>query len=253
VTFLSPSLSPRDFENSFFIKEKLDGNFDLSKGSYYANPQYDRPVENEALIAEYSSSSHPNIWPTEDLPELEQAFKDLGRLMVAVGTLVAAQCDSYVQQQCPSYNQRLKKTIETSLCCKARLLHYFDCSQNVIQESEGTDMRDPFSSWCGWHNDHGSLTGLVSAMFIDSEGYVVANSDPTAGDLIFVIFSVLLGLYCRNRKSHLVKVSIPENHLAFQIGETAQVHTGGILQVKFHGSSALLYFGIGNPSCRSGE
>ena len=42
------------------------------------------------------------------------------------------------------------------------------------------------------------------------------------------------GLYCRNRKSQLVKVSIPPSHLAFQIGETAQIHSGGVLQATPH-------------------
>ncbi len=38
-----------------------------------------------------------------------------------------------------------------------------------------------FSSWCGWHNDHGSLTGLTSAMYMDADGNVVENTDPSAG------------------------------------------------------------------------
>jgi isopenicillin N synthase-like dioxygenase len=163
-------------------KEKLDGNFDLSKGSYYGNPQYDRPVDDEELIAKYSPFIHPNIWPTDDLPELEAAFKDLGRLIVAVGTLVAAQCDRYVKKQCDSYpDQRLTRVIEGSLCCKARLLHYFDCSHDLTHENGSSESHDPFSSWCGWHNDHGSLTGLVSAMFLDADGNSIQNTDPNAG------------------------------------------------------------------------
>jgi hypothetical protein len=39
------------------------------------------------------------------------------------------------------------------------------------------------------------------------------------------------GLYIRNRNGDLVKGGIPPTHLAFQIGETTQIHTGGILQV----------------------
>ena len=81
---------------------------------------------------------------------------------------------------------------------------------------------DIFSSWCGWHNDHGSLTGLVSAMYLDDSGSAVANSDPDAG------------LYIRSRSSELIKVGIPEDHIAFQIGETAQIHSGGILQATPH-------------------
>jgi isopenicillin N synthase-like dioxygenase len=52
---------------------------------------------------------------------------------------------------------------------------------------------------------------------------------------------IFVGLYIRNRKSEVVKVGIPPTHLAFQIGETAQIHSGGILQATPHavrGSSA---------------
>lgn len=31
-------------------------------------------------------------------------------------------------------------------------------------------MGDADADWCGWHNDHGTLTGLTSAMYFDSEG-----------------------------------------------------------------------------------
>ncbi|RYH00701.1 hypothetical protein EON65_48880, partial [archaeon] len=40
------------------------------------------------------------------------------------------------------------------------------------------------------------------------------------------------GLYCRSRKSELMKILIPEENIGFQIGETAQVHSGGYLQVR---------------------
>lgn len=197
-------------------KEKLQGNFDVSKGSFYANPQYDRPVEDEEVIKQYSAFVHPNIWPTEDLPQLEAAFKELGQLIVHVGTLVARQCDAYVHKKCPSYpSNKLEHIIDKSLCCKARLLHYFPISTDLPAV-------DDFSSWCGWHNDHGSLTGLTSALFIDESGAVIQNNDPDAG------------LFARNRKSELVKIQIPPSHIGFQIGETAQVHSGGVLQATPH-------------------
>jgi isopenicillin N synthase-like dioxygenase len=179
-------------------KEKLDGQFDWSKGSYYNNPQFDRPVDDEELIKKFPAFVHPNIWPTEDLPEMEAAFKALGQLIVAVGVLVSKQCDAYVKKKCATYKDNyLQKTLETSLCCKARLLHYYAASfeealspeklrkvaEKEEKEEEGAG-HDPFSSWCGWHNDHGSLTGLVSAMFTDQDGNIVQNTDPEAGKLM---------------------------------------------------------------------
>lgn len=212
-------------EDSFYSfgwshgKEKLEGVPDVSKGSYYANPQYDKPVDDEATIKKYASFVHPNIWPSDEVPEFEPAFKALGQIIVATGKLVARQCDYFVKSKCDDYpSNRLEQIIDSSLCCKARLLHYFPKDQKSIETSDPNN----FSSWCGWHNDHGSLTGLTSAMFLDADGNQVENSDPDAG------------LYVRNRKSELIKVSIPVGNIAFQIGECAQVHSGGLLQATPH-------------------
>jgi hypothetical protein len=37
----------------------------------------------------------------------------------------------------------------------------------------------------------------------------------------------IAGLYIRNRKSELIKINIPSDCIAFQIGETAQIMSGG--------------------------
>lgn len=203
-------------------KEKLQSKPDLSKGSYYANPQYDRPIDDEEIIKAHEAFVHPNIWPKDDLPELERAFKELGQLIVSVGILVAKLCDAYVKSQCPSYKEmKLTEIIKSSKCCKARLLHYFPQNEEELSNN-GSNEDSSFSSWCGWHNDHGSITGLVSAIYMNENGDIVNNADSESG------------LYVRNRKSELVKVPIPSDHIAFQIGETAQIHSGGILQATPH-------------------
>lgn len=162
-------------------KENLQGVPDFAKGSFYANPQYDRPVDDEDLISKYPAFLHQNIWPTEDLPELEAAFKQLGGIIVGVGALVARQCDRYAHKVQASYApNRLESIIRTSRCCKARLLHYFSTPVADLSASEAHD--DDFSSWCGWHNDHGSLTGLCSAMYLGEDGKEVENSDPSSGE-----------------------------------------------------------------------
>ncbi|KAJ9530925.1 hypothetical protein QJQ45_028778 [Haematococcus lacustris] len=82
----------------------------------------------------------------------------------------------------------------------------------------GADVKavDHEQAWCGWHTDHGSLTGLTSAMFMRGP-HVVACPDPAAG------------LYIRNRRGQVVQVAIPADHIAFQVGEALQVHSGGLL------------------------
>lgn len=60
----------------------------------------------------------------------------------------------------------------------ARLLHYFPSS----------DVKSVSDDWCGWHNDHGALTGLASAVYMDKNGKVIDNFFDTEG-----------GLYAKNR------------------------------------------------------
>ena len=135
-------------------KEQLDGKPDFSKGSYYNNPTYDKPFDDPKIIAEYPSFASPNIWPTEDLPELEPAFKDLGSLVVNVGILLAVHCDEYVHSKAPSYpRKKLHDIILNCRTTKARLLHYFP--HDSIEPTElKQEQEDDFGSWCGWHNDH---------------------------------------------------------------------------------------------------
>ncbi|KAL7499497.1 hypothetical protein ACHAWT_007778 [Skeletonema menzelii] len=171
----------------------------------------------------------PNVWPTKSLPELETALKEMGQLIHQVGVYLAKCCDSYVAARCPGYNPNtLENILLHSKCCKARLLHYFatdeitDSSKKDVDEGKSADDTQ-FSNWCGWHNDHGSLTGLVPAMYHDKNGNIVQCPDEDAG------------LYIKSRNGDLVgPVTLPENALAFQVGETMQVHTGGLLHATPH-------------------
>eukprot|EP01100_Stratorugosa_tubuloviscum_P001266 TRINITY_DN127_c0_g4_i1.p1 TRINITY_DN127_c0_g4~~TRINITY_DN127_c0_g4_i1.p1 ORF type:complete len:353 (+),score=174.61 TRINITY_DN127_c0_g4_i1:83-1141(+) len=197
-----------------------EGRFDTFKGSYYNNPTYDEPTNDEALKARYPEMCGSNVWPREDLPELEFAFKNLGRLMIDVGIMVAKECDKFVKNRIPQYNLTIEETIRNSRSCKARLLHYY-----AINEDRTPRSRD---SWCSWHNDIGTLTALCSAMYM-KEGSIteqINNPDPEAG------------LYARTRNGIEKKIVIPKDCLAFQIGHAAQVTTGGMLRATPHAVQA---------------
>jgi hypothetical protein len=45
-------------------KESLQGRPDYSKGSFYNNPKFNRPVNEDELIKCFPTFYHPNIWPT---------------------------------------------------------------------------------------------------------------------------------------------------------------------------------------------
>eukprot|EP01083_Nonionella_stella_P205110 747235_1 len=192
--------------------------------------------EFQKLAKDNPAFYHPNVWPDDDtfgLPELRSTLKEMGMLIRDIGMLVGKSADQYVVSQCPGYTSgKLETIIRTSLCAKARLLHYFPTDEDATTVAAATatatmdEKKEPtdfdFSSWCGWHNDHCSMTGLVPAIYINAKGEETVCPDPDAG------------LYIKSRKGNLIHVKIPSDSLAFQIGETTQIHTGGILQATPH-------------------
>lgn len=145
-------------------KEKFMGMPDLFKGSFYANPIYD---EYQSHIDENGNrTTYQNIWPNEDVPGIEQAFKGLGGFINGVGIEVAKNLDLYIKARESRYETgKLERILSESHKTIGRLLHYFPVKQEDVHE----DMQ-----WCGWHNDHGTLTGLVSAMYLDQDGKEVS-------------------------------------------------------------------------------
>ncbi|EGC35755.1 hypothetical protein DICPUDRAFT_151846 [Dictyostelium purpureum] len=216
-------LRPGVFDTNFHVI------LDQYKGSYYNNPQYDTPFEDKKMIEEFPESCHPNIWPVEDFPEMRDAFMELGQTIVNVGQLVAEQCDKYAVKNLEGYSpDTLKNIIKESLTCKARLLYYFPINEDDTQRT-----RD---SWCGWHNDHSSLTGLCPAMYFNmsEDGKQVLTSDVPCPDME-------AGLYAKSRDDKEVKIAIPKDCIAYQIGECSQIQTGGILRATPHAVQAIKY------------
>ena len=184
-------------------KESLRiGQPDYAKGSYYANPlcdnlkdalieryrqqqQDEEGTDNDRIetkhqsvidIEEYYTRMEcdhpefyaPNLWPSESLPELRECFCTMGQTLVQVGQYVAYVCDVYCYTKFHIALQ-LHNTIQKSLNCKGRLLHYFPSSTyntaattnnnniNNNKEEVGTsnDVDTTIDNlWCAWHNDH---------------------------------------------------------------------------------------------------
>lgn len=59
-------------------------------------------------------------------------------------------------------------------------------------------------------------------MFLNTKGEQVASPDPSAG------------LYIQTRNGKIVQVRLPPTVCAFQIGETSQIQSGGLLQATPH-------------------
>lgn len=113
-------------------KEKLEnGALDLNKGSFYANPLIDRPTEDPRLLEEQPAYCRPNIWPTAEIPDLEETFKALGKVIYVVGMLVTEHCGKYLAQKGISVKPPLSRILSQSDCHKVRIKEMFLYSSKV--------------------------------------------------------------------------------------------------------------------------
>ncbi|MCJ1439327.1 hypothetical protein MMC27_008719 [Xylographa pallens] len=221
-------------------KETLkDGHFDTLKGSYYVNCAFyqdpslqNAPADDFPHFPEYTA---PNIWPPEAiLPGFQDAVADICTLIIDTTALVARACDRYASAHIEDYQKGyLERVVKTSLTTKARLLHYFPPSSVSSNGSSHDDERmndgdQEEDSWCATHVDHGCLTGLTSALYIDESSLHHAHSSPLPP------LSTLpsspdpeAGLYICSRTGYTTKVNIPAGCLAFQTGEALEVITKG--------------------------
>ncbi|KAL7802147.1 hypothetical protein V8C44DRAFT_301118 [Trichoderma aethiopicum] len=225
-------------------KETLkNGQADTFKGSFYANCAFyvNPSLECAEPTAEFSPETFPeylspNIWPAENvLPGMKPAVTSLCRLIIDVAVLVARACDRFAEKEIQGYPKGyLEHVVSTSNTTKARLLHYFPqgASEAASTAAEGDE-----DDWCGTHLDHGCLTGLTSAMFIDEQ-----RADPTVptADLTSLNGASLppleelpaspdpaAGLYIKSRTGETVQVKIPRDCIAFQTGEALERITAG--------------------------
>ena len=217
--------------------------FDTQKGSYYINCAfYQHPSLDGADGAKhpgFEEYTAPNVWPPEDaehgIPGFRSAAQELITLIIDVAVLVARACDRYAVEEVADYTPGyLQHVVKTSTTTKARLLHYFPTepkkaevettnshSESLRPENDASN-NDDGDDWCATHLDHGCLTGLTSAMFVDE-----SLTDPTTSVSEIPSPSPQAGLYIRSRQNETVKVNVPRDALAFQTGEALELITKG--------------------------
>lgn len=232
-------------------KETLkNGQVDDLKGSFYANCAFyiDPELPCATSTAEYNEDNFPeymspNIWPEEAvLPGMRAAVEALCRLIIDVAVLVAGACDKFAEQEIQGYpTAYLQRMVSSSPLTKARLLHYFpepvDKAAAVGRNGDGDEGNDndDEDDWCATHLDHGCLTGLTSAMFVDegASDPTVPQFEPSLPEALQPLEELAAspdpaaGLYIKSRTGETVQVKIPRDCIAFQTGEALERITGG--------------------------
>ncbi len=241
-------------------KESLkSGAYDTLKGSYYVNCAFyqDHTLQSAPDLdfpdfPEYTAS---NVWPSEEsLPGFRQTFEELCTLIIDTAVLVARACDRYATVNVEGYKEGyLEHVVKTSMTTKARLLHYFPpelSSHTVFSPKMPSTPQVPEEetddSWCATHIDHGCLTGLTSALYVDEpqhspNPYCASNSSPSDPKIHLPPLpscpnspSQETGLYIHSRLNKITKVSIPSSCLAFQTGEALELITGRMFRAVPH-------------------
>lgn len=208
---------------------------------------------------------------------------------------MARQCDRYAYVNCNKVNNSdenkndhgddndggggyeegfLERCVRESNTNKARLLHYFPPPLEEEEKGEEgeEDGEDDDDSWCATHVDHGCLTGLTSALYVDeiehlpiipptlstsTSASTSRTSTTTTTTTMENSLPVLpattppsekTGLYILSRTSTVTKISIPEDSLAFQTGEALELITRG----KFRAVPHFVRVGGGGGGSRKG-
>ncbi|KAI8624111.1 hypothetical protein F5Y19DRAFT_468065 [Xylariaceae sp. FL1651] len=252
------NLSEKDFEQftneaaKYLVgwskgKEKLkDGSADEYKGSFYANCAFyvDPSLESakptkQFTLEEFPEYLAPNSWPPQEvLPGFKLTMKQMCSLIIDTAVLVARACDRYAEKEIPGYpTAYLENVVKSSSTTKARLLHYYPMPEEALAKGMGED------NWCAAHKDHGCLTGLTSAMFVD-ELKTDVNVPVFEGDSLPEMLPTLeelpgspdpqAGLWIKDRKGVPVQVKIPRDCIAFQTGESLERITNGKFKAVEH-------------------
>lgn len=217
-------------------KETLrPGVVDVLKGSYYINCSFYSSADPVEVAREdaktwpgFEEYTAPSIWPSDnEIPHFQADSESLIRLIIDTAILVARQCDRFAEAEIEGYQPGyLERMVKSSRTTKGRLLHYFPNSESSARpqtnghaDAKTADGGNDEDSWCATHLDHGCLTGLTSAQYVD-------ESDSSLPELPSSP-SPAAGLYIRDRSGKTHKVAIPRDCLAFQTGEALELITQG--------------------------
>lgn len=188
----------------------------------------------------------------DEFNHLGDIFKNLGRCMMELGICLARVCDNAMQ------TTELEKSIINSGSAKGRLIHYHSKLDGLILEEVSKKVGPQFWSqkslvfkdickdksmvsdlWQQWHYDYGIFTVLTSPLFLSSivegECLVSKESQPPMGHSCLQLFDT--------RNKRVVSVKCRPESFIIQVGEAADVLSGGKLRSMLHAVSRQLGMG----------
>lgn len=227
-------------------REKFKGKLDTAKGSWYANGLWEEPAGEGPraadLKARYAPMTTEPLWPDADLGgcDLRTAFRGYSRSLYELADPILRHCDAAVVRALAARNLKPASpdllrgcTHERSRLHVGRLLHYYP-----KPAASGAPAATPDdAAWCGWHNDNSVLTALAPAIYFDdATGERVSAPDGA-------------GLLAYSREGVKTRVPAPpQDSVLFQIGEAAQILSGGALIATPHAVAVGEMVGVSRES-----
>ncbi|KAJ4793497.1 2-oxoglutarate (2OG) and Fe(II)-dependent oxygenase superfamily protein [Rhynchospora pubera] len=193
----------------------------------------------EELAHNFGLSEHND----SEFDHLGDTFEKLGRCMMELGVRLARVCDNAMRIT------ELEKSIIHSGSAKGRLIHYHSMLDGLILKEaikrvglKNRSKKSPAFNeickekstvadlWQQWHYDYGIFTVLTSPLFLSStvegEHLVSKESLPPMGHSCLQLFD--------NRKKRIVSVKCQPDSFIIQVGEAADVLSGGKLRSTLH-------------------
>ena len=146
-----------------FEKYSFKGVKDMAT-SWYCNSIQDKrePVRYIKDGKEVVSTYPDNFWPTEDLPEFESAFKNMGGLAAEVGLKLSIHIEKLIKTLNPHYKVgKMDGFLDQPI---GRLVHYHT-SEEFDQHNKGQAVY--------WHSDTSTMTALCSPIYLGENGDIV--------------------------------------------------------------------------------
>ena len=148
------------------------------------------------------------------IPELNHECDEISSLMRNIGFEILKGCNVYLNRytEFPETENYLLNAFNKK--AKGRLLHYYEKNEKMNIDDVSVD------NACSWHLDHGGLTILTRALYLDKQ----YNIHHPIGE----------GLHIKDKNRNIHNVCIPENSVLCQVGEMLQVLSGGYLRATPH-------------------
>ncbi|XP_002974660.2 uncharacterized protein LOC9636892 [Selaginella moellendorffii] len=160
------------------------------------------------------SRSEIDRTPDQLVLKTGELFRHLGYRLIDVGVRVARVCDTALP------GLQLEKTILGSQTAKGRLIHYHSECERLPRPDPAQRELSGSEFWQQWHYDYGVLTVLTAPVYINASGSVgQSHSSLVAMD---------------SWTGSVTAVNIPDGSVLVQVGEAAQIFSGGKLRATAH-------------------